>query len=115
MPSEFGAFDKLTEAFATAAVDPAHWDAAMDIASEATGSLGAILVPLRGRTPNLPKSQSMCGVAEDYVGAGWVHRDERSDPSRRSCVAACRRNSISPHRRRWRRPFIIRTSSAAMA
>src|ERR1700727_1574736 len=78
MPSVFGSFDKLTEAFATAAVDPARWDDAMDIASDATGSQGAILVPLRGRTSLLPKSESMRGVAEDYVGAGWIHRDERS-------------------------------------
>jgi hypothetical protein len=55
-----------------------RWDDAMNVASDATGSLGAILVPLRGRTPHLPKSESMCGVAEDYVGAGWIHRDERS-------------------------------------
>ena len=77
MASAWGSFDKLTEAFAAAAVDPARWDAAMDIASDATGSLGAILVPLRGRTPNLPKSESMHGVVEDYVGAG-------SDSSRRT-------------------------------
>jgi DNA-binding CsgD family transcriptional regulator/PAS domain-containing protein len=78
MSTVFGSFDKLTEAFAAAAVDPARWDGAMDIASDATGSLGAILVPLRGRTPNLPKSESMRGVVEDYVGTGWIHRDERS-------------------------------------
>jgi hypothetical protein len=77
MPSVLGSFDKLTAAFAAAAVDPARWDAAMDVASDATGSLGAILVPLRPRTPNLPKSESMHGVAEDYVGTGWIHRDER--------------------------------------
>jgi DNA-binding CsgD family transcriptional regulator len=73
----FGSFDKLTEAFAAAAVNPARWDAAMDVASYATGSLGAMLFPVRGRTPNLPKSESMRGLAEDYVGGGWVHRDDR--------------------------------------
>ena len=78
MPTVFGSFDKLADGFAAAAVDSTRWDAAMDIASDATGSLGAILVPLRGRTPNLPKSESMRGVAEDYVGAGWIYRDERS-------------------------------------
>lgn len=78
MPTVLGSFDKLTEAFAAAAVDPTRWDAAMDIASDATGSLGALLVPLGQRTPNLPKSESMHGVAEDYVGKGWIHRDERT-------------------------------------
>jgi DNA-binding CsgD family transcriptional regulator/PAS domain-containing protein len=78
MPTVLGSFDKLSEAFAAAAVDPARWDDAMDIASDATGSLGALLVPLGPRTPNLPKSGSMHGVAEDYVDQGWIHRDERS-------------------------------------
>jgi PAS domain-containing protein len=77
MPTAFGSFDKLTEAFAAAAVDPARWDAAMDVASDATGSLGAMLFPVRGRTPNLPKSRSLHGLAEDYLGGGWVHRDDR--------------------------------------
>ena len=77
MPIVFGAFDKLTEAFAAAAMDPTRWDAAMDVASDATGSLGAMLFPLQGRTPTLPKSESLHGLAEDYLGGGWVHRDER--------------------------------------
>ena len=77
MPSVFGSFDKLTEAFAAAAMDPTRWDAAMDVASDATGSLGAMLFPVQGRTPTLPKSGSLQGLAEDYLGGGWVHRDER--------------------------------------
>ena len=77
MPSVFGPFDKPTEAFAAAAMDPTRWDAAMDVASDATGSLGAMLFPVQGRTPTLPKSGSLQGLAEDYLGGGWVHRDER--------------------------------------
>jgi DNA-binding CsgD family transcriptional regulator len=77
MSATRGSFDKLTEAFAAAAVDPTRWDAAMDIASEATDSFGAILVPVRGRAPNFPMSDLMRPVMDDYVRDGWIHRDER--------------------------------------
>jgi hypothetical protein len=115
MPTAFGSFDKLTEGFAAAAVDPTRWDAAMDIASKETGSLRAMLFPVRGRTPNLPKSDSMRGLAEDYLGGGWVHRDERY----RSAPALLRRgvlrNLISSRRKRFRKVHIIRTFSRATA
>lgn len=91
MPSVFGPFDKLTEAFAAAAMDPTRWDVAMDVASDATGSLGAMLFPVQGRTQTLPKSKSLHGLAEDYLGGGWVHRDERY----RSVPALLRRGVCS--------------------
>ena len=78
MPTGFGAFDKLTEAFAAAAVDPVRWTAAMNIASEATGSFGATLLSLRRLTPDLQMSASVGEVVEDYIGKGWLQRDERS-------------------------------------
>lgn len=115
MASALGAFDKLSEAFAAAAVDPARWDAAMDVASDATGSLGAILVPLRGRTPNLPKCELMHGVVEDYVGTGWIYRDERS----RSIPTILRRGVSSEFdfttSEEMAKLPIIMTSSAAIA
>ena len=77
MRTAFGAFDKLTEAFAAAAVDPSRWGAAMDAASAATGSFGATLLSLRKVTSDLQMSASVGEVVEDYVGKGWVQRDER--------------------------------------
>jgi DNA-binding CsgD family transcriptional regulator len=77
MPTGFGAFDKLTEAFAAAAVDPARWGEAMDIASDATGSFGATLLSLRRVTSDLQMSASVGEVVEDYIGKGWIQRDER--------------------------------------
>jgi hypothetical protein len=41
-------------AFLDAAVDPSRWDAAMEIASEGTGSFGAALFPLKGNLPGVP-------------------------------------------------------------
>jgi hypothetical protein len=78
MPAEFGAFDKLTEAFAAAAVDPARWEAAMDVACSATGSFGALLLSLPRPTPGLQKSASLGELVEDYVGKGWIQRDEQT-------------------------------------
>jgi DNA-binding CsgD family transcriptional regulator len=78
MPTEFGAFDKLTEAFSAAAVDPVRWEAAMDVASSATGSFGALLLSLPRPTPGLQKSASLGELVEDYIGNGWIQRDERT-------------------------------------
>jgi hypothetical protein len=59
MAGAFGDFGTLTEALTAAAVDPSRWDAAMDAAARATDSFGAVLLPVRGRTPTVPISQSM--------------------------------------------------------
>jgi DNA-binding CsgD family transcriptional regulator len=77
MPTVFGAFDKLTDAFVAAALDPGQWGAAMDIASDATGSFGATLLSLRRVTSDLQMSASVGEVVEDYIGKGWIQRDER--------------------------------------
>jgi DNA-binding CsgD family transcriptional regulator len=77
MATGFGAFDKLTEGFAAAALDPRRWNEAMNVAAEATDSYGAILVPLRGRSPNYPQSDSLHLATERYVHEGWIQHDER--------------------------------------
>ena len=69
MPSVFGPFDKLTEAFAAAAMDPTRWDAAMDVASDATGSLGAMLFPVQGRTPDSSEERVLA-----WTGGGLSRR-----------------------------------------
>jgi DNA-binding CsgD family transcriptional regulator len=77
MAGAFGDFGTLTEAFMAAAVDPSRWDAAMDAAAKATGSFGAVLLPVRGRTPSVPTSQSMLPTMGAYVRGEWAHKDER--------------------------------------
>jgi len=69
--------DAVGAAFTEAALDPTRWTAAMDAAAEATGSAGATLLPLRGRLPEVPVSESIGAAAEDYIRNGWIHRDER--------------------------------------
>jgi DNA-binding CsgD family transcriptional regulator len=77
MAGAFGDFSALTEAFTAAAVDPTRWDSAMDAAAKATGSFGAVLLPVRGRTPSVPTSQSMLPTMDAYVRGEWAHKDER--------------------------------------
>src|ERR1700721_1512708 len=77
MAGAFGDFGTLTEAFMAAAGGPARWDAAMDAAAKATGSFGAVLLPVRGRTPSVPTSQSMLPTMDAYVRGEWAHKDER--------------------------------------
>jgi hypothetical protein len=64
--------DAIGAAFAEAAVDASRWNAAMDVAGEVTGSFGAVLVPFRGRLPNLPYSESVGPVIEAYFNGGWA-------------------------------------------
>jgi DNA-binding CsgD family transcriptional regulator len=77
MAGAFGDFGTLTEAFMAAAVDPTRWDAAMDAAAKATGSVGALLIPVRGRSPEFAGSASILPAIDTYVRDGWVHQDER--------------------------------------
>lgn len=65
------------EEFVAAAADPARWSAALEAAADATGGHGAILVPVRGKSPNLLASPSVGIAHEDYVNDGWIHRDVR--------------------------------------
>lgn len=90
MASAFGDFACLNDAFMAATVDPSRWDAAMDAAAKATGSFGAILVPIRGRTPAIPISASMQPAMEVYFRDGWALRDERY-----RCLPAFMRNGVA--------------------
>jgi DNA-binding CsgD family transcriptional regulator len=82
MASAFGSLAEIGEGFVKAAIDPTRWKQAMGDAAKATGSFGAILIPFRGRTPTFPVSESLERAADDYVRAGWIHRDPRTAPMR---------------------------------
>lgn len=69
--------NKIGAAFAEAAIDPSRWHVAMQAAADQTGSFGAIMIPIRGRLPNVPHSSSMGPSLHTYIKDGWVHHDER--------------------------------------
>jgi DNA-binding CsgD family transcriptional regulator len=74
---EFGDLAPVMDSFASAAVDPTRWNAAMEVAAKATGSFGALLFPVRDRTPSMALSDSMRPALDSYVHEGWIQRDER--------------------------------------
>lgn len=70
--------DAVADAFAAASVDPTNWIAATERAVSETGSFGAVLVPVRGRTPRQAVvTESFAPAIERYFSEGWVHSDER--------------------------------------
>jgi DNA-binding CsgD family transcriptional regulator len=70
---------KIEKAFAEAAVDPAQWVNALEIAAIETGSFGALILPVSGGgpVPGLPYTDSMSRVAEVYFRDNWFARDAR--------------------------------------
>lgn len=67
----------IAQAFAEAAIDPSRWDHAMDVAGTATGSRGALLIPIRGQLPRMPFNAAIGTLFESYIADGWIHRDVR--------------------------------------
>lgn len=70
---------KIEQAFAEAAVDPARWVDALEIAATETDSFGALILPVSGGgpVPGLPYTGSMSRVAEVYFRDKWSARDTR--------------------------------------
>ena len=91
MARAFGDLSPLADAFASAAFDPTRWNAAIEAAAKATGSFGAAMVPLNGRLPLIPMSDSMQPTIEAYIGDGWVSRDLRY----RSAPILIRRGAVT--------------------
>ena len=70
--------DSVEEAFAEAALDPTLWVKALESASIATQSFGALLIPMAGGAlPTLPFTESITESFETYFREGWHLRDER--------------------------------------
>jgi DNA-binding CsgD family transcriptional regulator len=90
MPSGIGKCAKIADALANAAVDPSRWNEAMEVTAQASGAFGALLLPLRGRQPEFPMTDSLRRAAETYVGDGWIHRDVRY-----GCVPAIVRRGVA--------------------
>src|SRR5690349_14685656 len=76
-------FQRVTQAFTTAATDPCQWTSALEVLSQETASAGAILFPVHGQTPFVPLSQSLRESTEFYFQNGWHTRDLRYLPAER--------------------------------
>jgi DNA-binding CsgD family transcriptional regulator len=71
-----GDLSRIESAFAEAAINPALWVRALNVASREIGGYGATL--LTGSTlPNAPVTDSIGEVSEHYFRDGWHLRDQR--------------------------------------
>jgi len=70
--------DKIVASILEAAVDPSRWTDALEAVSKATGSFGAIILPVPGAgSGGIPRTASMEESFEVYVRDGWIGRDLR--------------------------------------
>jgi DNA-binding CsgD family transcriptional regulator/PAS domain-containing protein len=67
----------VAAAMSAAAIDPGRWGRAMDVISEQTGSVGAVLLPVDGLIPHSILSHSIAGLSEAYLRDGWYETDLR--------------------------------------
>ena len=71
-------FGPAEQEFAEAGLDPTRWVTALDSLAAATGSFGAVLLPLTGDTlPNVPYTENVSMVMDTYFRDGWHLQDER--------------------------------------
>ena len=60
-----------------AATDPAAWSLALGEICRSAGAYGATMLPLEGRVPGTPHSDSLSELADSYFRGGWAERDFR--------------------------------------
>jgi DNA-binding CsgD family transcriptional regulator len=71
-------FGPAEQEFAKAALDPTRWVQALTAMASATGSYGAVMLPLSGDAlPNVPYTENVSEVMETYFRDGWHAQDER--------------------------------------
>ena len=75
--TKFRNLKETVDAFAAASLDPSLWESAMNNAARATGSVGAVLLPVQGRVPGVPVSASVAEMISTYFREGWSSQDQR--------------------------------------
>jgi DNA-binding CsgD family transcriptional regulator len=70
-------YEFTAQTLQNAAVDPTQWATAMDVLSSYAGSVGAVLLAVKGRGPGTPHSSSLDEPYLAYFREQWHLRDER--------------------------------------
>jgi DNA-binding CsgD family transcriptional regulator len=70
-------FELTAQALQDAAVDPTRWTSAMELLSRYSGSVGAVMLAVKGRGPGTPHSSSLDEPYDAYFREQWHLRDER--------------------------------------
>lgn len=71
-------FEPAEREFVEAGLDPMRWVKALDSVAFATGSRGALMMPITGGVlRNVPFTETISGAMDEYFRDGWHLRDER--------------------------------------
>jgi hypothetical protein len=76
-PQPKPSFELTAQILQDAAVDPTQWPSEMEILSRYSGSIGAVMLALKGRGPGTPHSPSLDEPYDAYFREQWHLRDER--------------------------------------
>jgi DNA-binding CsgD family transcriptional regulator len=68
---------KAANSFVNAAFDPALWPTVLEKFANAAGAAGVVLLPIKGRVPGVPLSDSVGEMIESYFRHGWHVHDQR--------------------------------------
>ncbi len=68
---------QIDDLLQSAALDPTRWPAALAGIADLSGAQGAFILPLRGRTPSAPCTESSAEQLHCYFAEGWARRDHR--------------------------------------
>ena len=71
-PLRKGDLAALTKGFSAAAFDAPLWEGAMDAAAQVTGSVGSVLLPLKGQLPTVPVESIHRGLGRDLLRDGMA-------------------------------------------
>jgi DNA-binding CsgD family transcriptional regulator len=72
-------FAEMRSRLGEAALDPTIWPEIMEQISTTLGATGAVLLQSDIRTPDVPRTRSLDGLARRYFGDGWATRDVRGN------------------------------------
>lgn len=70
-------FETASQGLLDAAIDPSRWTDALDAVAQYADASGALLLPIKGRMPGSPHSESLGEALDEYYRDGWHERDER--------------------------------------
>lgn len=69
--------DRALDDVLAASLMPSQWPSVLEAITEASGSVGGNILPIIGRSPGVPSTQSMGEAMEAYFEEGWHLNDYR--------------------------------------
>lgn len=70
-------FQAIANQITETAFDPSRWTEALAVLAGASRAVGAVILPIRGRIPDLAMSPEIAGLASEYFRGDWYRHDLR--------------------------------------